>query len=102
MSCNDFRATTPARFPAVSAAVPPVATLLAAVLLISACGGQRGPEKAAVVSTQIDIVSVNEVLAPATATQLAVLNFALFMPLLEEQADYQNGPPSFQPRIAES
>lgn len=59
-------------------------------------------EKSAVASTQVDLVNVNEVLAPATSIQLAVINFALFQPLLEEQADYQKGPPTFKPALAES
>lgn len=59
-------------------------------------------EKTVVVAYSIDIEGFNELLIQPTAIHSALQYFALFMPLLEEQADYQTGPPTFSPRLAES
>ena len=65
--------------------------------------GDAPPEDTTlVVAYSIDIEGVNELLLAPTAIHSALQYFALFLPLLEEQADYQEGPPTFTPRLAES
>jgi peptide/nickel transport system substrate-binding protein len=83
--------------------------LLAAFsLLILACNGsQRQPPATSggntvTVADTIDIEGVNEVISRATPQQTTLLYFALFLPLLDERPDYQTGPPTFAPRLAES
>jgi peptide/nickel transport system substrate-binding protein len=95
----------------ISLPSPPRAALSAlcclSLLALAGCGGTAAPPKAktmktAVAATQIDLGSVNELLAPSTALQTGILYFALFVPLIEEQDDYADGPPSFRQRLAES
>ena len=59
-------------------------------------------EKTVVVAYPVDMEGVNEITTQSTAFHNALLYHALFLPLLEEQADYQEGPPTFAPRLAES
>ncbi|MEM1202501.1 MAG: ABC transporter substrate-binding protein [Acidobacteriota bacterium] len=59
-------------------------------------------ETTVVVAQPIDIQGTNELLVQATTIHTALHYFMLFLPLLEEQADYQDGPPTFAPRLAES
>ncbi len=86
---------------------------LAVSLLLSGCGGQgdseetprgapEGGEKTVVVAQTVDIAGVNELTTEATAIHNAIIYFAMFLPLVDEQADYQEGPPSFEPWLAES
>ncbi len=84
---------------------------LAVPLLLGACGdaddGQRavvpaGGETTVVVAQPVDIGGVNELTTAATPIHSAILSYALFLPLVDEQADYQEGPPSFAPRLARS
>ena len=64
--------------------------------------GTSPDSSTAVVSFPVDIQGVNELTTNLTSIQTALLYFALFMPLLEEQPDYATGPPTFKPRLAES
>lgn len=59
-------------------------------------------EQTVIVAYTVDIEGVNELITQPTAIHSALQYFALFIPLLEEQADYQEGPPTFSPRLAES
>lgn len=93
-----------------------LALLLALGLLSGACertpegetvpgSGEPGPTadgKTIVVAYAVDIRDVNELTADATPAHTMLHYFSLFDPLLAEQADYQDGPPSFKPRLAKS
>lgn len=90
-----------------------ISRLLAAWLLAAglvACGPaevsqeapSQGEDSTVVVAYSIDIEGVNELTTQPTPIHMATQYFALFLPLLEEQADYQTGPPTFAPRLAES
>ncbi len=59
-------------------------------------------EPSIVVAYPFDIQGVNELTTPSTPIMNGMLYFAWFLQLVEEQADYQDGPPSFEPRLAES
>lgn len=84
--------------------------LLLVALGTTACGPKgksegsqpKSEESTIVVAYSIDIEGVNELITQPTPIHMALHYFALFLPLLEEQADYQEGPPSFTPRLAES
>lgn len=54
------------------------------------------------VAQHADIVGLNELLAPATPIHTGLFYYGLFLQLLEEQANYQSGPPEMKPRLAES
>ncbi len=56
----------------------------------------------AVLAISEDLVSVNEVLAGGTILSSDVAQRLLFLRLFEEQPDYQQHPPTFGPRLAES
>jgi len=56
----------------------------------------------AVVAYGVDMLGINDLVHRRTAVQSALLNYGLFLPLLEEQGDHDKGPPSFEPRLAES
>lgn len=60
------------------------------------------PRTAATVALGVDIGGVNELVEAPNPIHTMLHYFALFMPLAEEQADYQDGRPSFEPLIAES
>ncbi len=85
--------------------------ILALALLGGAC--QEKPQtppsaaaeqaaKTVVISYGIDMMGVNELISSATSAQTAVIYMGMFLTLLEEQADYETGPPTFLPRLAES
>lgn len=65
-------------------------------------GAKAPAERTIVISWTVDIQGVNELITNLTAAQTALLYFSLFMPLLEEQSDYEKGPSTFKPRLAES
>lgn len=79
-------------------------------LLVSSCGGPSGSEgnggrsgeEPIVVAYAVDIQGVNELITESTTITNALIYFACFVGLVEEQPDYQEGPPSFEPRLAES
>lgn len=80
-----------------------------ALLLLSACApsGEPGeapapPEQKIVVPYSSDITGVNEITTQSTTLSTALFYFALFTPLAQERADYAEGPPTFEPRLAES
>ncbi|MCP4654436.1 MAG: hypothetical protein GY856_03345 [bacterium] len=94
-----------------------LAILLALGLLSGACErttreGETAPDSSVpgpaaegetiVVAYAVDMRDVNELTADATPVHTMLHYFALFDPLLAEQADYQDGPPSFKPRLAKS
>ncbi len=90
-----------------------VAISLAAVSgwTLASCGTapQDGTEPAAapapdtiVVASLTDINDVNELTALASPIHAMLHQYALFLPLLEEMPDYASGPPTFEPRLAES
>lgn len=60
------------------------------------------PADTVVVAYSVDIRGVNELITAATPIHTGLHYYALFQPLLEEQADYQTGPPTFRPALAES
>ena len=84
-------------------------SLAALVLVLTGCGARlprEAPDEATdgavVVASAVDMRGVNELTAGATSLHTALFYYGLFLPLLDEQADFQNGPPSFAPRLAES
>lgn len=94
-----------------------IGSLLAAAWI--GCGGDKGGEAAAekpaeaaakpaagpstvTVAQLADMVGFNELLAPPTPIHIGVLYYGLFLQLLEEQANYQSGPATMKPRLAES
>lgn len=94
-------AASPHRRSALSAAM--------ALLAIAAIGcGAPGqiqptrPEKTVVIAYPVDIEGVNELVNQSTALHNTLNYFALFVPLLEESADYQDGNAKFNPRLASS
>ncbi len=82
-----------------------LAALLGLAVLAAACGEtpvQPESESTVVVAYSVDMRGVNEVTTPSTAIMNALIYHAFFLQLVEEQPDYEDGPPSFQPRLAES
>ncbi len=77
--------------PAVSAAPAPA----------SPAGTPRRGGSATIANAE-DLVSVNELVAGGTILSADVAQYALFLRLLQEQPDYQEHPPTFAPRLAES
>ena len=96
---------------------------VAAAALLAGCGqgANRGDDKEAAaggpatasskseagpttvtVAQLADMVGFNELLTPATPIHTGVLYYGLFLQLLEEQANYQSGPATMKPRLAES
>ncbi|MEM1179794.1 MAG: ABC transporter substrate-binding protein [Acidobacteriota bacterium] len=80
---------------------------LTALLALGGCtadepAGTTPPRDTATVAFGVDITGINELIQPPAAINTAISHFALFLPLAEEQADYQDGPPTFLPRLAES
>jgi peptide/nickel transport system substrate-binding protein len=77
------------------------------LLLFLACTPSGSREdtaalKTVVVAYQVDIDGVNELVNQSTALHNALQYFALFLPLVEIQPDYQEAPSTFLPRLAES
>ncbi|MEO1369302.1 MAG: ABC transporter substrate-binding protein, partial [Acidobacteriota bacterium] len=60
------------------------------------------PRDTATIAFGVDVTGFNELVQPNSAIHTVVSHFALFLPLAEEQADYQDGPPTFEPRLARS
>lgn len=80
----------------------------AASLLLASCAPEteaprtKKRDKSVTVAYGVDITGVNEMVQPLSGIHTMLNYFALFLPLVEEQADYQDGPPSFAPRLAQS
>lgn len=80
----------------------------AAVVLIgclAGCGGSpmaSGDVRSIVVAYPVDLQGVNELTTESTAIMNGLIYFGWFLQLLEEQPDYETGPPSFKPRLAEA
>lgn len=66
-----------------------------------AAGSTDGPDTVTV-AYSVDIEGVNELVTQSTAIHTTLYYFALFLPLFEEHADYQTGPPTMAPRLSES
>ncbi|MEM7350322.1 MAG: ABC transporter substrate-binding protein, partial [Acidobacteriota bacterium] len=79
---------------------------LAIAVLLGGCFGEppaTGEEsESIVVAYAVDIQGVNELITESTTITNMLIYFACFLELVEEQPDYQEGPPSFEPRLAES
>ena len=87
-----------------------IGPLLLLTLGLGACGPGSSPDsespqtdaiKAAVVSYAVPFECVNEVLQPLTPIHSGLTYFAIYTPLAEEGSDYEQGQPSFHPRLAE-
>lgn len=107
---------SPAAYPSSSiSSIPSLArfgTLLAFLLALAltlACGGGSEPAGDAqpAAETTISIAAgtvpsgINEYIASGTVMDTAIEYFMLYLPLLAEQTDFQQGPASFEPRLAE-
>ena len=62
----------------------------------------RVAEDTIVVAAGVDMRGVNELVTDATQIHTAIHYFALFRTLLDERPDFQDGPPTFGPELAES
>ncbi len=60
----------------------------------------REPSGPVVIMYSADMASVNELTTNNTALHTALHYYMLFLPLLEEQTDWRDGPASFKPRLA--
>ncbi len=79
----------------------PILTLVS----LAACNvpnGDAGGERTVVVAYSVDMQGVNEVTTQSTAIMNALLYQAWFRVLVDEQPDYEHGPPSFEPQLAKS
>lgn len=84
--------------------------LAAGAPVVTGCrGGEAaatGPTAAGggaiVVASAVDIRGVNELTAGSTPLHTAIHYYALFLTLLDEQPDFESGPPTFAPRLADS
>lgn len=86
--------------------------LLGAMLALVGCGepstsqhdgpAQPQAKQTVAVAYGVDMQSVNELITSGTAIHTALHYYALFLPLLEELPDFEKGPPTFAPRLAES
>ncbi len=98
--------TWPPRSPCGRRAALPAAGL--ALLLLAACNGPNGPsgevggESTIVVSYSVDMQGVNELTTQSTEIMNALIYQSWFRVLMEEQPDYEDGPPSFEPQLAKS
>ncbi len=102
----------PAR-PGSRPAAPGLGTAGLALALLLACGCARPEEPARlasppptpsgtiVISNLTDITGVNPLIAGQTELQFEIAQL-VFQRLLEEQADFDQGPPTFAPALAES
>ena len=94
--------TRPSRSPRGISAEP-VAVGLALLFLVACSGpsGDAGGERTAVVAYSVDMQGVNELTTQATTIMDALIYQAWFRVLMEELPDYEDGPPSFVPQLAE-
>ncbi len=86
------------------------ALTLAACFVLSLAAGCRPPADSpgategtggtAVVAGAVDMKSVNELTTRNTTLHTALHYHLLFQPLLQERADYRDGPSTFAPRLA--
>jgi len=74
----------------------------AVAAVLAACGPREGAPETIVVATAVDMRGVNELTAGASFFHTALHYYALFLTLLDEQPDYESGPPSLTPRLASS
>ncbi|MEM6792974.1 MAG: ABC transporter substrate-binding protein [Acidobacteriota bacterium] len=82
-----------------------LAAVTALALLLISCGeaAPNAPDlRSVTVAHGVDMEGVNELLSSATSFNTVMTHFALFLGLAEEQADYQDGPPTFAPQLAKS
>ncbi len=87
-----------------------LAAMLGLAVLVMACGGPaekpagdaKAAESTVVVAYPVDMQGVNELLTQSTAIMNALIYHAWFLQLVDEQPDYEDGPPTFELRLAES
>ncbi len=73
--------------------------------LAAACGGPAkdgGGESTIVVANPVDMQGVNELTTQSTTITNALIYQCWFRELMAESPDYEDGPPSFAPELAES
>ncbi len=82
--------------------------VLALAVLTAACTGAGGDadggaggESTAIVAYSVDMQGVNELTTQSTAIHNALIYHGLFRVLMDELPDYEDGPPSFEPQLAE-
>ena len=82
--------------------------VIGALALVLACGGSGQPgasesteDTTIVVASGLLPSGINEYIARGTVMDTAVEYFMLYLPLVAEQTDFQEGPASFIPRLAE-
>ncbi len=63
--------------------------------------GERANERTIVVANPIDMLGVNELTTQSTTITSALIYQGWFRVLMEESPDYEDGPPSFAPQLAE-
>lgn len=95
-----------------TARTAPLIALIVSLLFFPACTPKSQDEETptskasgtetVIVAFPVDIEGVNEVVNSSTSIHNALNYFALFLPLLEIQPDYQDAPSTFLPRLAES
>ena len=73
----------------------------ALALCATACRQQEAPRPAVVIATSVDLEQVNELLPGQNPITVGLLRHFLFRPLLAEQSDYAEHPPTFAPALAE-
>ena len=85
------------------------AVVVASAMWLAACNDTSGEtvaegtrERTVVVAYSVDMQGVNELTSQSTAIMNALVYQAWFMVLVEEQPDYEDGPPSFEPQLATS
>ncbi len=87
---------------------PNIATLLSSGLslaLVAACGGPAenpAGEHTVIVANTVDMQGVNELTTQSTTIMNALVYQCWFLVLMEESPDYEDGPPTFEPQLAES
>lgn len=86
----------------------PAALALTFAVAAAGCGQPDAAETrqdkttTVVVAFPVDMQGVNELTTQSTSIMNALVYFAWFLQLVEEQPDYEEGPPSFEPRLAKS
>ena len=77
-----------------------------ALFFLAACNHdpnvRANGESTVVIAYSVDMQGVNELTTQSTAVMNALLYHGWFRVLMDERPDYQDGPPSFEPQLAES
>lgn len=90
----------------------PVLVLLPCLLVVLAAGCARDDDRSKetgpgvgdtiVVPYISDLTSINELTGQSATLSTGILYYGLFAPLAAEEANYEQGPPTFQPQLATS